>query len=62
MHMEGMGLNLTPVVVRSLLGPLGMFGPIALTLFRLIPSPNSPNRVYKPPLAAHPPPPPTPPL
>ena len=29
--MEGMGLNLTPVVVRCFLGPLGMFGPTAGT-------------------------------
>ena len=27
--MEGMGLKLTPVVVRRLLGPLGMFGSMA---------------------------------
>ena len=27
--MEGMGLKLTPVVVRSLLGLLGMPGPMA---------------------------------
>ena len=29
--MEGMGLKLTPVVVRHLLGPLSMFGPMAST-------------------------------
>ena len=29
--MEGMGLKLTLVVVRRLLGPLGMFGPMAGT-------------------------------
>ena len=27
--MEGIGLKLTTVVVRDLLGPLGMFGPKA---------------------------------
>ena len=26
--MEGLGLKITPVVVRWFLGPLGMFGPI----------------------------------
>ena len=26
--MEDMGLKLTPVVVRHILGPLGMFGPM----------------------------------
>ena len=26
--MEGMGLKFTPVVVRHLLGPLSMFGPM----------------------------------
>ena len=29
--MEGMGLKLIPVVVRCLLGSLGMFGPMAAT-------------------------------
>ena len=29
--MEGMGLKLTPVVVRCLLSPLSMFGPMAGT-------------------------------
>ena len=29
--MEGMGLKFTPVVVRRLLGPLSMFGPMAGT-------------------------------
>ena len=29
--MEGMGLKLTPVVVRHLLGRLSMFGPISNT-------------------------------
>ena len=28
MFMEGMGLKLSPVVVRCFLGPLGMFGPM----------------------------------
>ena len=44
--MEGMGLKFTPVVVRHLLGPLSMFGPMAGT-FGLIASPNSPNRGSK---------------
>ena len=29
--MEGMGLEFTPVVVRRLLSPLSMFGPMAGT-------------------------------
>ena len=29
--MEGMGLKFTPVIVRHLLGPLCMFGPMAGT-------------------------------
>ena len=29
--MEGISLKLIPVVVRCLLGPLGMFGPMAGT-------------------------------
>ena len=29
--MEGMGLKFIPVVVRHLLGPLSMFGPMAGT-------------------------------
>ena len=29
--MEGMGLKLTPVLVRHLLGPLSMFGPMTGT-------------------------------
>ena len=31
--MEGMGLKLAPVVVRYVLGPLSMFGPMASTSF-----------------------------
>ena len=54
--MEGMGLKLILVVVRHLLGRLGL----CLAL-ELIASPNSPNGWYNPPLTAHPPPPPTPP-
>ena len=50
--MEGMGLKLTPVVVRCLLGPLSMFGSIAGTL-GLIARPNSPNGGYGLPLTAH---------
>ena len=33
--MEDMGLKLTPVVVRHLLGPLGLFRPTALWLVLL---------------------------
>ena len=32
--MEGMSLKLTPVVVKRLLGPLSMFGPMAGTWTR----------------------------
>ena len=58
--MEGTGLKLTPVIVRLFLVYLSMFD-LWLELLRLIASPNSPNRGFNPPLAAHPPPPPTPP-
>ena len=50
--MEDMGLKLTTVVVRHLLGGLVMFG---LALLGLI---GSPNRGYSPPPASHPPSPP----
>ena len=50
--MEGMGLELTPVVTRHLLRPLSMFGPM-LALLGLIASPNSPNGGFNPPPAAH---------
>ena len=46
------GLKLTLVVVRCLLGPLGMFGPMP-ALLGLIASPNSPNGGYNQPLATH---------
>ena len=49
--MERMGLKLTPVVVRCLLGPLGMFGPMAGTSWT---HSYSPNKRYNPPLATHP--------
>ena len=45
--MEIMGLKFTPVVVRHLLVPLGMFGPMAGTSWT--------NRGFNPPPAAHPP-------
>ena len=51
--MKGMDLKLTPVVMRRLLHPLSMFGPIA--------SPKSPNEGYNLSPAAHPPPLPIPP-
>ena len=66
--MEDMGLKLTPVVVRHLLGPLGLFRPTALwlVLLGLIAIPNSPNRSishlqlltlpHHPPHPSHPPP------
>ena len=53
--MEGMGLNLTPVVVRHLLGYLGIFKPMAGTSWTHIVSTNSTNREYNPSLASHPP-------
>ena len=56
MHTEGMGLKLTPVVVRHLLG-----ADLWLALCRLIASPNSPNKKFNPPPAAHHSPPLTPP-
>ena len=55
--MEGMGLKLTPVVVRRLLSRLDMFGPMSGTSW-IIASPNGPNRGYIPSPASHPPPPP----
>ena len=55
--MEGMDLILTPAIVRHCLGPLSMFGLMPwLTLFGLIGSPNSPNKGFNLPPAAHPPP------
>ena len=56
--MKGMGLKLTPVVVRCLLGPQSMFGPMAGTSWNH--SPNGPNEGYylQLPLAAQPPQPP----
>ena len=53
--MENMGLKFTPVVVRCLLGPLCMLGPIA-GILGLIASPNSPNGGFNLPSAAHHPP------
>ena len=58
--MEGMGLKLTPVVMRCLSGPLSMFG-LWVALLRLIARPNSPNKGFNPPPAAHPSPPHIPP-
>ena len=48
--------------MRHLLGPLSMFGPVAGTSWtHYMASPNSPNRGFNLPPAAHPPPPPLPP-
>ena len=52
-YMKGMGLKLTPVVMRRVLGPLGRFRTMA-DIFGFIASPNSPNSKYNPPTAAHP--------
>ena len=53
--MEGMGLKLTPVVVRCLLSLLSMFGPMAGTSWiHTVASTNSPNRGYNPPPTPHP--------
>ena len=57
-YMEGMGLIFTPVLVRCLLGPLGLLG-LWLALLGLIKSPNSPIGRYNLPLVPYPPPPPT---
>ena len=45
--MGGMSLKLTPVIVRHLSDPLGMFGPM-LALLGLIASPNSANGGHNP--------------
>ena len=62
MEGEGMGLKFIPVIVRHLLGPLRMFGPLAGTSWThmYVASPNSSNGGFNPPPAAHPPPPSTP--
>ena len=52
--MEGMGLKLTPVIARCLLGHLNMFG-LWLALLAFTASPNSPNRGFNLPPAIHPP-------
>ena len=56
--MGGMGLKLTPVLVRHLLGLLGSSGLVAGTS-ELIATLNSHNRRYSPPQSAHSPLPPT---
>ena len=53
--MEAMGLKFTPVVVRGLLGPLCMLGPIA-GILGFIASPNSSNGGFNLHPAAHYPP------
>ena len=54
--MECIGLKLTPVVVRHLLGHLGMFGPMAsVSWTHTVASPNGPNVGYSPNPASHPP-------
>ena len=60
--MDGMGLKFTPVIGRSPLGHLSMFGSMVGTSWtHIVASPNSPKGGFNLPLAAHPPPPPTPP-
>ena len=57
-----MGLIFTPVLVRRVLGPLGLSGPVtAVALLGLIGAQNSPVGKHNLPPAAHLPPPPTPP-
>ena len=50
--MEGTGLKLNPVLVRQLLGSVAYLG-LWLAFLGLIASPNSLNRGYNLPLAAH---------
>ena len=49
--MGGMGLIFTPVLVRRLLCPLGLSGPMTIALPGLIDTSNSPIGRYNPPLA-----------
>ena len=49
-----MGLIFTPVLVRCLVGPLGLAGPMTSTSWTHIATPNSPVGRYNPPLACHP--------
>ena len=60
--MGGMDLIFTPVLVRRLLGPLGLSGRLGLSLalLGLISTPNSPSERYNPSPVAQPSPPPTP--
>ena len=48
-----MGLKFILVVVRHLLGSLSVFGPMAGTLGPIA-NPNTPNKGFNPPPAAHP--------
>ena len=51
--MGSMGLIFTPLLVRSLLGPLGFPGPMT-ALLGLMDTPKSPIKRYNAPSAAHP--------
>ena len=59
-YIEGMGVIFIPLVVRYLLSPLSVFEPmIFLALLALIASPNTHNRGFNLPSAAHIPSPPS---
>ena len=51
--MGGIGMILTPVLVRHLLGPLGLSGPMTSTSWTYIATPNDPLGKYNLPPAAH---------
>ena len=51
--MGSMGLIFIPVLVRCLLGPLGLSGLMMTSTLELIDAPNSPTGRYNPPLAAN---------
>ena len=53
--MGGMGLIFIPVLVRRLLGPLGLSRPMTSNSWTLINTPNHPIKRYNPAPAAHPP-------
>ena len=58
--MGGVGLIFTSVLVRRVLRPPGLSGPMTTVVLGLISTLNSPIGRYNPPLASYPPPPPTP--
>ena len=52
--MGGMSLKVTPMIVKHLLGPLGLSGPMyGASCTHNIATPNSPNRGYNLPLAVY---------